>query len=1024
MDAATVDLASLINRLDLESTPTPRRPRRSALEEKRDSIDGQEQPSPTSGKGRKFNFQKGQAPSSAVRISQRSHSASVAETLSRKVDSFLLPSSDHEHIDESLVSDASSKRQSLRSLTSIDLSRTEWGQSEIRSVSDSFATFGKHALKDGWSFRSNDIWSLLDRSPKSDDVFSSDDSRSLSAHEQKYSSSSFMTRRSLDESARTSFEERIHRSSFGENRSSLADRYESGFILDHPSTMLPPLPPSPSPSQRLDSSPSSVRSSDSVFKGIKSNPSWVDAADSPITPEDNVTKKPFDFSEELEPLDFGDAEEQKSFAMQVDEAFKTPRKLKHRSLSVSLGLSDGVPPVPALPSHVGLQAHEIALPDSPPLSSEGDNSFSSNSASGPLDLDKANNEDLCIKHPSQRTFLGVFSRPTEGQLRSNFRFGGTNPTSGSEVPASYERSSRASDLDARSFRDSIASSNSAIGKKMSMADFFAALANANKDAPASTSRSSLALTLSDIIPPSTHGSRRGSHYSVNDDEASMLNSIFARAAEDTQEYRQSILNDGSSVFEGHSSHQRPPMHSRQNSEASFTGLSTFSEIRRGFEYGPSRPGFYPPANPQFPDNHHLLVPGHQWRDSLISLASVSSYGHVLRSGAKDPFGYANPTTSTANHPRPISGDLSITVDDTFSFLKRGIRPRQDSNASSLRPTAQRRPNVNLRRTRRQGIDSMASVNSGPPVSLYNRGFSYYGSKQNDANIAAQLVHLTRANSHLLRERTSIDSMASGFSARQLGRPGIGDKMFESARDHGIPLSAIAASPSQVESSQMMKSSAVDEDSESLLDQVDAGDANSTYSHNSVFDAGQEKLSVHPMPALYRPVSAYSFETNYSPKQHDASVISVSYTINRQYCSESNYVRQMLGGGHVSRQSIESSFDGSPCARAEKRNRRQFYRHPLERIPSGDAAELLSVPQSATVSANSSLTSLNDAPPSPASRRSNHSLDQFIRPDESRVSLHFGSNRMSMARNGLLERQSLEDFCLTGEGEDSEQPSKL
>lgn len=129
--------------------------------------------------------------------------------------------------------------------------------------------------------------------------------------------------------------------------------------------------------------------------------------------------------------------------------------------------------------------------------------------------------------------------------------------------------------------------------------------------------------------------------------------------------------------------------------------------------------------------------------------------------------------------------------------------------------------------------------------------------------------------------------------------------------------------------------------------------------------------------------------------------------------------QMLGGGHISRQSIESSLNGSPCARAEKRNRR-FFRRPLERIPSGDAAELLLIPPSVAMSANSSLVSLNDAP-SPTSRRSIKSVEISGRPDESRFSIYFGSNRMSMARKGLLERQSLENFCLTGEGEDLDQP---
>ena len=136
---------------------------------------------------------------------------------------------------------------------------------------------------------------------------------------------------------------------------------------------------------------------------------------------------------------------------------------------------------------------------------------------------------------------------------------------------------------------------------------------------------------------------------------------------------------------------------------------------------------------------------------------------------------------------------------------------------------------------------------------------------------------------------------------------------------------------------------------------------------------------------------------------------------------------MLGGGYVSRQSIGSVYEGSPCARMEKRRRRGFIRRPLARIPSGDCYDF-DYPAPSTdnmASVNASLISLNDAPPSPSSHPSRKSVDQAPSANQSRLSIydvHFGSSRMSLARKGLLERQSLEDFCLTGEGEDSEPPS--
>ena len=41
-------------------------------------------------------------------------------------------------------------------------------------------------------------------------------------------------------------------------------------------------------------------------------------------------------------------------------------------------------------------------------------------------------------------------------------------------------------------------------------------------------------------------------------------------------------------------------------------------------------------------------------------------------------------------------------------------------------------------------------------------------------------------------------------------------------------------------------------------------------------------------------------------------------------------------------------------------------------------------------------------------------------DQTRPSVYFGDSRMSMARKGLLERLSLEDLCLSGDGEENSQ----
>lgn len=940
LDAATTDLASLVNKLDLESTPTPT-PRHLRRLSSRDfsQFDSliTEQSSPTKDRDFESKFSSDLAttslPQTTIRISQRrSHSTSTAEMLSQKFNSFLIgsPKLDTTELspeaDTTILSDESSNRQSLKTL-SADVSRSgnDRGTSEMRSVSDSFATFGRHAFHDGWSFQSNDIRSLLDRGSSvadpNGDVFSvaSGESRrrSISMRERTHSSMAFSAAstelgcQDYSDDLKHVFEDR--------SLSEREGRHNDSFILDHPSTMLPPLPPSPSSSQRLEalsilstSYPSIVYSPSRPQYYLPPASEMILDVESPVTPVGSVTKLSFDFTEELNQIDAGDTSEQQDFALQVDAAFKTPRKNKvsRRPLGSGLGLFDvgSAPPLPPLPPQLedsrSVQAYDITLPDSPPFNLEAESSFgsSSNSASDQLDLDKANEQDLCIKQPSKASFLGVFSRPSEkdkeknGQLRKDCKFGASNLDSSIESTRdreqrSTEKSTYSPDADADSIHRGdcetgrgLGSARTTIGKVMSMADFFADLANHRRDAcSGDASRSSLALTLSDIIPPSLHESRRGSYYSVNDDEASVLNAIFAKAYDESQGFRLSHHEvEQSSAFESTGEFSEgqvihPGMQSRRNSEVSFTGLPTFSEIRRGFEYGSSRPVFYPSSNAEAQSNN-LMVPGHQWRDSLMSIASVSSYGHVLRSGAKDPFGYANPTSSSAqpSGPRPLSGDFSITVDDTFSFLRKGGRPRIDSDASSLRVSLpiQHRPNVQSRRNRRQGIDSMVSLASGPPVSLYNRGFSYYGSKANDTNATAQFALLARANGLLgipTRERkTSIDSMASGLSVRQLGRPGIGDKMFESARDHGIPLSSIEASPSHVEPWDSSTSLHVDGDDESVNDPDVVGMSN--LSHESLFEAVSEGAPLSTQDRPMSPMSSYSFKSSF---RDNASVISVS-----------------------------------------------------------------------------------------------------------------------------------------------------
>lgn len=103
---------------------------------------------------------------------------------------------------------------------------------------------------------------------------------------------------------------------------------------------------------------------------------------------------------------------------------------------------------------------------------------------------------------------------------------------------------------------------------------------------------------------------------------------------------------------------------------------------------------------------------------------------------------------------------------------------------------------------------------------------------------------------------------------------------------------------------------------------------------------------------------------------------------------------MFDGGHVRRRSVGSAVGASPCLRVEKRKHDEFQNHRIHtRTPSDEGYD------------DGLQTSANRAriiqPPSLASLESRQ----------------FGHERIALAQKGLLERRSLEESCLSGEGED-------
>lgn len=103
---------------------------------------------------------------------------------------------------------------------------------------------------------------------------------------------------------------------------------------------------------------------------------------------------------------------------------------------------------------------------------------------------------------------------------------------------------------------------------------------------------------------------------------------------------------------------------------------------------------------------------------------------------------------------------------------------------------------------------------------------------------------------------------------------------------------------------------------------------------------------------------------------------------------------MLGGGHVRRRSVTSMIGASPCIQVERR--KNILANPPEtvfnRIKNAHSEDHESPEISRVIETKPSIASTTN-------------------------SFKFGDERMIRARHGLLERQSLENTVLMGDGED-------
>jgi serine/arginine repetitive matrix protein 2 len=301
------------------------------------------------------------------------------------------------------------------------------------------------------------------------------------------------------------------------------------------------------------------------------------------------------------------------------------------------------------------------------------------------------------------------------------------------------------------------------------------------------------LTLSDIIPSPSHA-RSLSMGSLQDDGFPQQSAVpHSMSAPSYPSACRRVNSDSSLRHPRHSDSRLDTcsLHSRASSQISFKGLESFDEIRRGFEFVENRPAFYPP--PSF-NNRCNQMP----RDSMISIASVSSYGMIINPGVKDPFDYGYQS-------RPASGDMSTmstSVDDTFSFIRRGPRrKRVDSDSSSFYFRAPGTSRISRPLKSQFRRDSIIST-IAPPVSIYNRSFGVHRGIDSASGVGSD-GHGCAANglaggdrsswapSH--RRELSVDSVMSDISVR-VPRPTLGDKMLDSRHDYCVPLTSITQSP--------------------------------------------------------------------------------------------------------------------------------------------------------------------------------------------------------------------------------------
>jgi serine/arginine repetitive matrix protein 2 len=762
------------------------------------------------------------------------------------------------------------------------------------------------------------------------------------------------------------------------------------------------------------------------------------------------TSKSFDFTGELRMLN--ESADRRSFVEQLESAFRTPAKFDLDGFG-EFSADDDAPPLPPMPPAVAdsfrtlasaeasllLPSPEISIPRRERNPSELydlslPRTAKSSSRTAKSSTRTAKSSTTGLSFPQTASADSIDFSPKDGELNVNFKFGGKSPVEPEfEQVWPVPKALTLSDIIPPPEIQSRLSMASMVEEDSSVLKSIMAKAQDIHPPPPMEPVPSLPQRGAPLSPASSKVFARpralsdaSSKFFERDSYVSYRDSFSGHSPRDSfcaENNPRDLFNGhvNRDSFDGLSYRDSFSGHTRRSSQASFSGLDSFDEIRRGFEFGPDRPAFYPPPGAA---THGR---GHQIRESVFSIASVSSYGAVLNPGVQDPFDYGRHDLPSrpSSDGFSLSMSMSNSVDDTFDFMQHrdSRRRRVDSDASSFyfRPPAPApsamRP-LSMRAGHRRNESNMSTMSVAPPVSLYNRSFGVHRRMDSNSSVASHAMGAQRMSWDPRHGRdVSLDSFMSDFSSMHVSRPGLSvDKMLESAQ--GMPLTAISASPPESLRSERFDRSSAEYDS--IMDATrgvfpPSGFEDSIFektghrtsaSSESLFGGNDYRPQTRTqLPAArYRPVSIYSIvEDTESFQREDDTMVTVRRFILSPYVPL--IFAQMLDGGHIRRRSMDSIVGGSPCVRAGKRKHAAI-RGPQDHIAGSDGEiEHVESPNKARLVEESPVRPRLAQKPSIAA--SIASTSSYV----------FGGERMARAQHGLLKRDSLEGSCLEADGED-------